>query len=72
MAMAGCIPDTSANIPAIEVSGPDGEDITMNMGNMGEDHANGSEEGEVARPSMDVECSDAAHSGDAEGDMQMD
>ena len=31
-----------------------------------------SEEGEVARPTMDVECSDAAHSGDAEGDMQTD
>ena len=72
MGVAGNIPDPSTNIPAIDVSGPDGEDIAMDMGNMGKDHIKGSEEGEMARPSMDIECSDAGHSSDAEVDMQTD
>ena len=72
MAAAKGISNALASIPAIKVSSPDGEDIAVDIGSMGEDHAKAANECEVTRPSMDTERANAARSCPAKGDMQMD
>ena len=72
MAVAEGISDALVSILAIKVSGLDSEDIVMDIGSMGGDHAKAADECEVTRPSMDTECADAARSCPAKGDMQMD
>ena len=44
MAVAEGISDALASILAIEVSGLDGEDITMDIGSMGGDHTKAADE----------------------------